>query len=92
MIATVKQRANLMFPETLNGISEEDQQLWAGGRPMTPDDLPIVSPTKLDNLFVASGGGSYGWRVACGMGELVAQQVHGTEAHFDSSAVSLNRF
>ena len=59
---------------------------------MTPDDLPIVSSTRLQNLFIASGGGSYGWRVACGMGELMSQKVAGKETKIDDFPVSLERF
>jgi glycine/D-amino acid oxidase-like deaminating enzyme len=28
---------------------------WAGLRPGSPDDLPILGPTEIANLFVASG-------------------------------------
>lgn len=59
---------------------------------MTPDDLPIVSNTNISNLFIASGGGSYGWRVACGMGELLSQKVAGEKTKIDDFPVSLKRF
>ena len=89
-IQTVRERAATIFPELKHQL--ETATPWAGGRPQTPDDLPIVSKTKLSNLFVSSGGGSYGWRTACGMGELLADLVVGIEPKVDANAVSLERF
>eukprot|EP00658_Telonema_sp_P-2_P066032 TRINITY_DN55148_c0_g1_i1.p1 TRINITY_DN55148_c0_g1~~TRINITY_DN55148_c0_g1_i1.p1 ORF type:complete len:293 (+),score=68.75 TRINITY_DN55148_c0_g1_i1:257-1135(+) len=91
-IDTVRERASLMFPKTLEAVPEEEQQEWAGGRPMTPDDLPIVCGTKYQGLWIASGGGSYGWRVACGMGQLVSNLLDGTKPKVDAHPVSLDRF
>jgi glycine/D-amino acid oxidase-like deaminating enzyme len=28
---------------------------WAGLRPGSPDDLPLIGPSSLDGLFIASG-------------------------------------
>jgi D-amino-acid dehydrogenase len=37
---------------------------WAGFRPMTPNGLPIVGPTRLSNLFLNAGHGHLGWTMA----------------------------
>ena len=53
------------------------QHVRMGARPQTPDDLPIVSGTKYPNLFINSGGCSYGWRWGPGMGAMLAHAVCG---------------
>lgn len=30
-------------------------ETWAGLRPATPDNLPILGPTDIDGLFIATG-------------------------------------
>lgn len=60
-----------LFPEAcdyggaLNG--------WAGERPMTPDGLPIVGPSKLKNLSLNVGHGMFGWTLSCGASEMLAE-------------------
>jgi D-amino-acid dehydrogenase len=62
-----------LFPEAcdygaaLNG--------WAGERPMTPDGLPIVGPSKLRNLSLNVGHGMFGWTLSCGASERLAQDL-----------------
>jgi len=46
---------------------------WAGERPMTPDGLPIVGPSKLRNLSLNVGHGMFGWTLSCGASEMLAQ-------------------
>ena len=48
---------------------------WAGERPMTPDGLPIVGPSKLRNLSLNVGHGMFGWTLSCGAGERLAQEI-----------------
>jgi glycine oxidase len=46
-----------LVPELENAPLENH---WAGLRPMTPDALPMLGPTSLDNLFVSIGHGRNG--------------------------------
>ena len=46
---------------------------WAGERPMTPDGLPIVGPTRLGNLSLNVGHGMFGWTLSCGASQRLAQ-------------------
>jgi D-amino-acid dehydrogenase len=48
---------------------------WAGERPMTPDGLPIVGPSKLANLSLNVGHGMFGWTLSCGASERLAGQI-----------------
>jgi len=48
---------------------------WAGLRPGTPDGLPILGRTRLDNLYVASGQYRNGILFAPAVAELVCRLV-----------------
>jgi D-amino-acid dehydrogenase len=41
-------------------------EFWCGLRPMTPDGTPVVGPTPIKNLFLATGHGTLGWTMAAG--------------------------
>ena len=48
---------------------------WAGERPMTPDGLPLVGPTRIDRLSVSVGHGMFGWTFSCGAGKRLAERI-----------------
>lgn len=50
---------------------------WAGLRPATPSNRPIVGCLKFPNLFVNAGHGTLGWTLACGSGRMLADLVSG---------------
>ncbi len=50
---------------------------WAGLRPATPGNVPIVCATRYPNLFLNTGHGTLGWTLACGSGRLLANLVSG---------------
>ncbi|MDR5758696.1 FAD-dependent oxidoreductase [Caballeronia sp. LZ035] len=50
---------------------------WCGLRPMAADGLPLVSATRVPQLFVNTGHGALGWTLACGSAELVTSMVTG---------------
>jgi D-amino-acid dehydrogenase len=50
---------------------------WAGLRPSTPNDLPRIGRTRLDNLLVNLGQGSLGFTLAAGSGRLLADIIAG---------------
>lgn len=66
---------------------------WAGLRPMSADDLPIIDrlPT-LDNLYLATGHGMLGVSTATGTGRLVADMILGNRPPFDPAPFSMRRF
>ena len=45
---------------------------WAGLRPMTPDNPPVIGATPYQNLFLNTGHGTLGWTMACGSGKVLA--------------------
>jgi D-amino-acid dehydrogenase len=77
------------FAESVEGI---DVNPWCGLRPLTPDGMPIVGRTPLDNLFVNTGHGPLGWSMACGSGKAVADIAAGRATDIDIGAFALTRF
>jgi D-amino-acid dehydrogenase len=65
---------------------------WAGLRPMTPDNPPVIGATPYQNLFLNTGHGTLGWTMACGSGKLLADIVSGRTAEIDLSGLTLARF
>jgi D-amino-acid dehydrogenase len=59
------------------GAARYDQapDVWAGFRPTTPDDLPMIGMTGLSNLFVNAGHGSLGWTLALGSAEILLNKI-----------------
>jgi D-amino-acid dehydrogenase len=73
-------RSRLLFPK-LGG--EGSIEFWAGLRPATPGNVPLVGRTRIGNLFVNTGHGTLGWTMACGTGALLADLVGGAVPAID---------
>jgi D-amino-acid dehydrogenase len=78
-----------LFPE-LDGT--QDPEYWAGLRPMTPDNAPIIGATKIKNLFVNTGHGVLGWTMSCGSGQIIADLVSGEQPGIDMEGLDMERF
>src|SRR5437773_2590353 len=48
---------------------------WAGLRPATPSNVPLVGGTRYRNLWLDTGHGTLGWTMACGSGKALADLV-----------------
>lgn len=51
--------------------------LWAGLRPATPSNVPLLGGTRYANLFLDTGHGTLGWTMACGSGRAIADLIAG---------------
>lgn len=75
-------------------------ETWSGLRPGTPDDLPIIGPTDIDGLFIATGHYRNGILLAPVTAKLIANLIlqgdaglnAGFAAGFDATAFSPLRF
>lgn len=66
---------------------------WTGLRPMTYDDMPIVSRVPgQDNLVVATGHGMLGVTLATGTGRLAADLIQGKKPAINPEPFALTRF
>lgn len=54
-----------------------EPEYWAGLRPVTPSNLPLIGRTRLPNLYLNAGHGTLGWTLACGSGAALADLLDG---------------
>jgi D-amino-acid dehydrogenase len=78
-----------LFPR---GGDVSKASFWCGLRPMTPDGTPIIGPTPVQNLLLATGHGTLGWTMACGTGRVIADMVSGRQPEIDVSGLSMARY
>lgn len=76
----IVQRVRELFP-VLEGSGEP--QLWAGLRPATPSNVPVIGRTRRANLFLNTGHGTLGWTLAAGSGRALADLVSGRPPEVD---------
>jgi D-amino-acid dehydrogenase len=69
----ILQRIRTLFPDIVPG----EVKTWAGLRPATPSNVPVIGRTRLGNLFLNTGHGTLGWTLACGSGRALADIVSG---------------
>ena len=76
------ERTLALFPRA----GRRDQvEFWAGLRPATPNNVPIIGRSRYPNLFVSTGHGTLGWTMACGSGRLLADLVSGRAPEIDAA-------
>jgi len=67
-------------------------QSWAGLRPGTPDDLPIIGPTNTPHIFAATGHFRNGILLAPITAQIMTDLIHGRAPSQDIRAFSPGRF
>ncbi len=72
-------RTHTIFPQ----LSASNVEFWAGLRPATPSNVPLVGATRLSNLYLNTGHGTLGWTMACGTGRLLADLLSGKAPDID---------
>ena len=50
---------------------------WAGLRPATPTNIPLIGQTKVRGLWVNAGHGTLGWTHGAGSGKALAEAMSG---------------
>jgi glycine oxidase len=89
----IRDAALELFPELANA---EVIETWSGLRPGTPDDLPILGPTELEGLLIATGHYRNGILLAPVTAKLVREWIMDGHtsgpADFDAEAFSPLRF
>ncbi len=72
--AAIVQRVQRLFP----GLAAAGEVVsWAGLRPATPSNVPIIGRARYANLFLNTGHGTLGWTLACGSAQALADLVAG---------------
>ncbi len=88
-ILRLHQLAANLVPELGEGLIHES---WAGLRPGSPDNLPIMGRTSIGGYFVATGHFRNGILLAPITARVMTQVVLGQEAEFALAAFSPQRF
>jgi D-amino-acid dehydrogenase len=70
----ILRRARQLFPQVQ---SVGEAEYWAGLRPATPNNIPVIGRSRIGNLFFNTGHGTLGWTLACGSGQAVADIIDG---------------
>jgi D-amino-acid dehydrogenase len=78
-----------LFPQ---GGDVSRASFWCGLRPMTPDGTPIIGPTPVKRLLLATGHGTLGWTMAAGTGRVVADLVAGRKPDIDVTELGMSRY
>jgi D-amino-acid dehydrogenase len=72
--AFMKQVVAGLYPE---GADYDRAEMWAGLRPMTPNNLPFLGRHRYRNLFLNTGHGHIGWTMSHGCGRIIADLIGG---------------
>lgn len=78
-IAHLKRLLGRIYPGIVQATAEADITPWAGLRPMVPDGVPLIGPTRVPGLYLNTGHGHLGWTQAAGSGALLADLLCGRE-------------
>jgi D-amino-acid dehydrogenase len=69
--------ANVVKELYPDGADHDRAQMWAGLRPMTPTNLPIIGRRKHRNLYYNTGHGHIGWTMSHGSARIVSDVIAG---------------
>ncbi|PHK94496.1 amino acid dehydrogenase [Pseudoroseomonas rhizosphaerae] len=75
-----------LFPALEKADSAPGALCWAGLRPMVPDGLPRIGPTRLGGLYLNTGHGHTGWTMGAGSGHRIAEIIDGRRGGFAAVA------
>jgi D-amino-acid dehydrogenase len=78
--AAIMRRTLALFPRLGKCRNIE---YWAGLRPATPGNVPIIGTSRIANLFLNTGHGTLGWTMACGSGRLIADLIAGRKPEIE---------
>jgi len=72
--AAIARRVRQLFPQLGAATTVER---WAGLRPATPSNVPLIGATRLRRLWLNTGHGTLGWTLACGSAAALADLMSG---------------
>jgi D-amino-acid dehydrogenase len=72
--AALVKRYEQLFP----GVADTSEpNFWAGLRPSTPSNVPLIGRSRLPNLWINAGHGTLGWTHGAGSGRALAELIGG---------------
>lgn len=88
-VAPLIENAKSLFPAASD---YREVNPWCGLRPVTPDSVPLIGRTPIENLLLNTGHGVLGWTMAMGSARIVADLASGRTPEIDLSGLTLDRF
>jgi D-amino-acid dehydrogenase len=79
-------RAQTLFPEAAH---YDQPTFWAGLRPATPSNCPLIGRTRIPNLYLNTGHGTLGWTLGAGSGKALAEILGGATPAVDFNFLGL---
>ena len=80
-----------IYPSISSNLDLDEGALWYGFRPMSPDGMPYIGPTKISGLFVNTGHGHSGWTLAMGSADLLTDIILNKETKIGSEPFLVSR-
>ena len=78
--AMLARRVEEVFP----GVCDlSEPHYWAGLRPATPTNIPLIGRTRVGRLWVNAGHGTLGWTHGAGSGKAMAELISGEQPAFE---------
>lgn len=68
-----------LLPQRSTELARAPRTEWACLRPMTPDGVPIIGPSRFRNLWLNTGAGHMGWTIAAGAGRVLTDLIGGSQ-------------
>ncbi len=91
-VANLRNLLAAVLPRHAERIAPDDMRPWCGLRPASPDGVPIIGPTPVEGLHLATGHGHLGWSMATGTGKALAQHLTGQTPDIPLADYALARF
>ena len=76
-IQLLLRQLGILLPQQRAPLADLPRTEWACLRAMTPDGVPIIGRTPLENVWLNVGAGHMGWTFAAGMGRLLSDLIVG---------------
>lgn len=74
------------YEELFPGVADTTApHYWAGLRPSTPDNIPLIGRSPIDRLWVNAGHGTLGWTHGAGSGRALTELISGKRPALDFS-------
>lgn len=82
---------NTLLPQHATALANTPRTDWACLRPMTPDGMPVIGPSPIENLWLNVGAGHMGWTLSAGAGRLLADLIAKRPTAPEMAAFGLTR-
>ncbi len=80
------------YEELFPGVADlSEPSYWAGLRPSTPDNIPLIGRTRVGRLWINAGHGTLGWTHGAGSGRALAELISGRRPALDFGFAGMPR-